>query len=297
MMRTHKTRYTLLLLGVMLTFALLSGCAAQRMAGWEQDVVAAEGDAAALIAQGNELWLERHNVEQLEQALATFEEAAAIDTGNVELLITLARGNYFLADAFLVNDKDRQTAVYEKSLSFAEKAMAVHPEFKALVESGEAVEDAVKVLEVEYVGAIYWASASLGKWGLNKGLATILKNKERGRKMMERCVELDDTYFYGGPHRWFGSYYGKLPAIAGRDLPKAKEHFDQAIAIAPNYFGTRVLQAEYYSKNAQDKELFQSDLEFVINTPSDVIPELIPEQDVEKQKAQEMLDAIEDTFL
>lgn len=276
---------------------LLSGCAAQRMAGWEQDVVVAEGDAATLLEQANEHWNQRHDMAHLEQALALYEEAATIDSENLELFILIARGNYFLADAHLADDKEWQTAVYEKSLSFAEKAMAIDSEFRALVEGGEMVEDAIRVLDKQYVGAIYWASASLGKWGLNKGLATILKNKERGRKMMERCVELDETYFYGGPHRWFGSYYGKLPAIAGRDLNKAKEHFNKALEIAPNYFGTRVLQAEYYSKNAQDKELFRSDLEFVLNTPSDVIPELVPEQDAEKKKAQDMLDAIEDMFL
>lgn len=290
-------RHTWLAGSVLLAIALVSGCAAQRQAGWEQEVAAVEGDAAAVLQQANELWLQRADMTKLEEALAVFEDAAAIDTTNLELLITLARGNYFLADAFLSDEKDRQTEVYEKSLSFAEKGMALHPEFKELVAGGEPVEDAIRVLPPEYVGAIYWGSASLGKWGLNKGLPTILKNKERGRKMMERCVELDETYFYGGPHRWFGSYYGKLPAIAGRDLEKAKTHFEKAIAIAPNYFGTRVLQAEYYSKNAQDKELFRSDLEFVLNTPSDVIPELVPEQDVEKRKAQEMLDAIDDTFL
>lgn len=296
MKHIHRS-YSFSLLALLIVLMLLSGCAAQRMAGWEQEVVKAEGDAAQLISQANEYWNQRHDMAQLEQALALFEKAATIDTENLELFITIARGNYFLADAYLTEDKDQQTAVYEKSLSFAEKAMAIDPEFKELVEGGEMVEDAIRVLDVEYVGAIYWGSASLGKWGLNKGLATILKNKERGRKMMERCVELDETYFYGGPHRWFGSYYGKLPTIAGRDLNKAKEHFDKALAIAPNYFGTRVLQSEYYSKNAQDKELFRSDLEFVLNTPSDVIPELVPEQDAEKKKAQEMLDAIEDTFL
>ena len=114
---------------------------------------------------------------------------------------------------------------------------------------------------------------------------------------MERCVELDETYFYGGPHRWFGSYYAKLPSIAGRDLEKSKEHFEKALKIESNYFGTRVLRSEYYAKNSQDKELFQSDLEFVLNTPSDVIPELVPEQEVEKKKAAEMLELIDETFL
>ncbi len=296
-MRCYHNARTVSFYVSLLFLMLLSGCAARHMAGWEQETATAEGDAAAVLEQANEAWNQRHDMAQLEQALGLFEEAVAIEPANLELLIVLARGNYFLADAYLSDDKERQTTVYEKSLSFAERAMAVNPEFKALVEDGEQIEDAIRVLEVQYVGAIYWGSASLGKWGLNKGLATILKNKERGRKMMERCVELDENYFYGGPHRWFGTFYGKLPAIAGRDLKKSKSHFDKAIEIAPNYFGTRILQAEYYSKNAQNKELYRSDLEFVLNTPSDVIPELVPEHDAEKKKAQEMLDTIEDRFL
>jgi hypothetical protein len=115
--------------------------------------------------------------------------------------------------------------------------------------------------------------------------------------MMAQCIELDETYFHGGPHRWFGSYYAKLPSIAGRDLEKSGEHFEKALEIAPNYFGTRILRSEYYATNSQDKELFRSDLEFVLNTPSDVIPELVPEQEVEKKKATEMLEEIDDRFL
>lgn len=287
----------LLLIGIVLYLIMFSGCAAQRMAGWEQEIIPAEGDAAQLIAEANEHWAQRHDMVQLEKAIELYEQAAAIDQQNLELFILLARAEYFLADAYLADDVERQTEVYERSLTHAEKAMALHPEFKTLVEGGENVEDAIRVLDKEYVGAIYWGSASLGKWGLNKGLATILQNKERGRKMMARCVELDETYFFGGPHRWFGSYYAKLPSIAGRDLDKSKEHFEKALEIAPNYFGTKVLRAEFYSKNAQDKELYRSDLEFVLNTPSDVIPELVPEQESEKKKAAAMLEVIDDTFL
>ena len=276
----------------------LAGCAAKRIAGWEREQVPVEGDAAQqLIEEANTHWEQRQDVTHLEKALELYEQAATIDQQNLDLFITLARGHYFLADAYLQDDRERQTDVYDKGLAYAEKGMALEPQFKELVESGEKVEDAVKVLDQKYVGAIYWASASLGKWALNKGLATILKHKERGRKMMERCVELDETYFYGGPHRWFGSYYAKLPSIAGRDLEKSKEHFEKALQIESNYFGTRVLRSEYYAKNSQDKELFQSDLEFVLNTPSDVIPELVPEQEAEKKKAAEMLELIDETFL
>ena len=294
--RRHHQHPLLLIMFAMLPL-VFAGCAAQRQAGWEQTIVPVEGNAAQLLAAANTHWMQRHDMTHLEQAIDLFEQAAAIDQTNLELLITLARANYFLADAYLPDEKDRQTEVYEKSLSYAEKAMALHPEFKALVSEGEKVEDAIRVLPKEYVGAIYWGSASLGKWGLNKGLPTILKNKERGRKMMERCVTLDETYFYGGPHRWFGSYYAKLPSIAGRDLDKSKAHFDNALAIEPNYFGTLVLRAEYYALNTQDRDLYRQDLEHVLSTPADVIPELVPEQEAEKQKAAAMLETIDDKFL
>lgn len=293
-MFTHQL--FLLSVGV-LALLSLPGCAARRTAGWEQQTATAQGDTAQVLKEAQSHWEQRQDVAHLEQAIALYEQAAAIDPNNLELLITVARANYFLADAYLQENLERQTITYEKSLSYAEKAMVLHPEFKKLVTAGEKVEDAIRVLDKSYVGAIYWGSASLGKWGLNKGMATILANRERGRKLMARCVELDETYFYGGPHRWFGSYYAKLPSIAGRDMEKSKIHFDKALQIAPNYFGTTVLKAEYYDTNMQDKEAFRKDLEFVLKTPSNVIPELVPEQEAEKKKAAAMLPQIDDKFL
>ncbi len=288
-----------MLLGVIAVLCLtyLNGCAAKRVVGWEREIVKAEGDAAQIIEEANTYWSKRDERSGLEKAIELYEQAAQIDQQNLELLITLARANYFLADAYLEEERELQIVTYDKGLTYAERGMALDPEFKQLVENGEKAEDAVRVLEQQYVGAIYWASANLGKWGLKKGLVTILANKDRGKKLMERCIELDESYFYGGPHRWFGGYYAKLPSIAGRDLNKSKEHFEKAIEIAPNYFGTRVLRAEHYSLNSQDRELYQQDLEFVLNTSADVIPELVPEQNVDKEKAAKMLEEIDDRFL
>lgn len=201
-------------------FAQLSGCALKRSSGWEKEVVTVKGKAAELIEQADQHWALRQDILELEKALELFEQAAQIDPKNLELFVTMARGYYFLADAYLVDDPERQAEIYDKSLAYAEKGMALHPQFKELVENDEKIEDAIRVLDKSYVGAMYWASASLGKWALNQGLATTLANKERGRKMIEHCLELDDTYFHGGPHRWLGAYYATLPAIAGRDLEK-----------------------------------------------------------------------------
>ena len=38
---------------------------------------------------------------------------------------------------------------------------------------------------------------------------------------------------------------------------KAKEHYDKSIAVSPNYFGTKVILAQYYAIKKQDKALFK----------------------------------------
>ena len=79
-------------------------------------------------------------------------------------------------------------------------------------------------------------------------------------------------------------------------MNKSREMFEKTKAMNPEYLGTYVLYADYYAKKAQDKELFRSLLQHVLDTPADVLPELVPEQSVEKAKAQRLMSTIDDLF-
>jgi hypothetical protein len=111
---------------------------------------------------------------------------------------------------------------------------------------------------------------------------------------MTRALELDETFFHGAPHRYFGAYWSLLPV--GRDLDKSKQHFERSLAIAPNYAGTKVLMAETYAVKKQDRVLFDKLLAEVLAMPDGAIPELEAETRIEKEKARELQAKVNDLF-
>ncbi|MEE2829608.1 MAG: TRAP transporter TatT component family protein, partial [Myxococcota bacterium] len=161
---------------------------------------------------------------------------------------------------------------------------------------GDKPADAVFALQKDDQMAIYWTASNLGKWARMQGFSTLVKYKGYVAAMMSHCLDLDKTAYYGGPPRYWGAFYAAAPAFAGGDMDKSRESFEEAKAMYPENFATWVLYADYYAKKKQDKELFRTLLQHVVDTPSDVLPDMIPEQNVEKQKAQKLLDQIGDLF-
>jgi len=281
----------LLFMGAMGTMAF--GLAGNLFASEEKGQVKEEGN---YLSKANDLWKQREDMAKLEEAIQNYEKAAASDPENRELLVQLSRACYFLADGYLEAEEKKQLEFYNKGIEWGKKAMSIDPEFKKRMAKGEKVEDAVKVLGKEYIGAIYWSATSLGKWAQKKGFLTTLSNKDRIRKLISRVLELDEKYFYGAPHRYFGSYYAVAPSFAGGDLKKSEEHFNKSLEIEPNYFATRVQMAEKLATKKQDRKMFQDELDYVLKTPVDVIPDIVPEQKAEKRKAEALLGKIDELF-
>ncbi|MBI4208508.1 MAG: hypothetical protein HY538_02225 [Deltaproteobacteria bacterium] len=277
--------------------AALFGCAG-RQVGWEGVSEITGGDASERIARADSHWANRLDRAELEKALALYKEAAQGDPENLELLTHLSRAYYFYADSYLQADeeKEAQLAAYNEGARWGEKALALNLEFKKLVDGGTKPEDAFYVLDKPYIGALYWSAANLGKWAKKKGIIAALSLRSQGIKGMQRCLELDETYFYGAPHRWLGAYYSVIPAFAGQDLNKSKEHFERSLEIAPDYFATRVLRSENYSPKMGDQALFESDLRFVLDTHPSVLSDIVPEQTVEQRKAEKLLSEMDDLF-
>lgn len=263
-------------------------------------------DAAAtdqhkqLVAEGDALWAERLDEAKLRGALAKWEEAVKVKSDDHETYAKLARGFYLLADGFLsfVPEKEEEfLATHEKGQAYAEQGLkALSPDFEKRLGNGTKIEDAVMVLGREAVPLMYWYDVNLGKWAKFKGIQTTLKYKERIFKVMTRVYELDVDYFHGAPDRYFGAYYAVAPAFAGGDLEKSRTYFEQAVKKAPNYLSTHVLVAEVYATKAQDRALFDRELKFVMDTPAETMPELLPEQTIEKRKAERLMKQADDLF-
>jgi hypothetical protein len=84
--------------------------------------------------------------------------------------------------------------------------------------------------------------------------------------------------------RFFGAARAEAPAIAGGSIDEAKTFFTRAVELEPDCLRTRVDLARYLARHLGDRSLYESSLKVVEETPSERLPDAIPEQEIAKRK-------------
>ncbi len=275
----------------------LMACAS-RNSGWDkktESVSMLSSEVAGLRKEALELWSGRLEQTKLEEALAKFERLHTVNPSDLETLIYLTRGYYFLADSH-IQDVEQKKKKYEKGASFGEKAMAINTNFKDAVKGGKEVDEALTYLTKAEVPAMYWTAANLGKWAKATGIAAALKYKNKLKAMVSRVEELEPDYFFAAPARYWGGFYAVAPSFAGGDMKKSISSFEKSLKFAPEYQGTKVLMAEVYFTKQDKKEEFEKILKEVLASKFDNHPEIGPENALEKKKAEKLLAKMNDLF-
>jgi tetratricopeptide (TPR) repeat protein len=290
-----KTGTAGLMLGLVVCAA---ACGTGRKSQWEGPSLPGPTPAGNEATAAEGAWEKRGDRSALERAIALWEAEVARNPGHSSTWARLARAYYLLADGHLRGlgpSNAQYLGAFEKGTAAGERSLAAQSaEFKARVVADEKVEDAIRVVGRDGIPAMYWYAVNLGKWSRAKGIAALLGNKDRVRGVISRILELDESFFYGAPHRYFGAYWALLPV--GRDLDKSKQHFERSLEIAPAYAGTKVLMAETYAVKKQDRDLFVRLLDEVLALPEDALPEITPEIKIEKDKARELKMKVDELF-
>lgn len=277
----------------------LAGCGSSREAAWETAEVSAQsqteeaqGQFQTLSQEAKAAWAQRDDEAQVRAAIQKWEQALQVDPGKPEAWTALSRAYYFLADCHLrfeENPGDAMLETYEKSTQAAEQAlMQQSPQFREKMQAGERIENAVSLLDAQSVPALYWRSSALGKWASQKGFATLLSYKDEIRAVMTHVLELNPTFYFGGPHRYFGVFYARAPSFAGGDLERSKDHFEKSLQMEPNYFATHVLYAQDWAVKAQDRAAFDKHLDYVLTHDPESLPPVAPENRCEQRKAKDL---------
>ena len=285
----------------------LAGCGGGgRTAAWEQTTTAPPASAEqqsqhdTLVTQGEAAWAQRDDEAQLRAAIDAWSGALEADPSDWALWHRLARAQYFLADGHLAFDTSRDAetaAMYQTAITSAERSLgALSPEFAQRMAAGERVEAALSSLDARAVPALYWRASALGKWARRDGFATVLQYKDEIRAIMTRCLELDRDYFYAGPDRYFGAFFAIAPTYAGGDLNRSREHFEYSISRYPGYLATHVLFATEYAVKAQDRALFQRELQIVLDADVNAMPDVRAENLAEQHKARDAMARIDELF-
>jgi hypothetical protein len=218
---------------------------------------------------------------------------------NERLLISAAQSYSSYASAFIEDeDKDYASILYGKATEYAIRALQARGFERPREQSFDQFEESLKSRNKKDVSYLFWTATCWGNWiSLNLGSMEAMAELPRVELMMRRVLELDEEFYYGGPHIFMGIWYSSRPKMAGGNLNLARNHFLKALELGQGKFlMTNIYYAKYYARKSFDKDLFISVLEKVLETPVDIAPDVTLFNSVAHQKAKDMLEHVDEYF-
>lgn len=219
---------------------------------------------------------------------------------NEKLLLMAIQGYTGYALGF-VEDEDTKRAkiFYERAKNYGLRILNKKKAFKnAFSGNIDDFEKSLKAFNKGDVPALFWTANAWGNW-LNLSLDSpkAIAGISKLELTMKRVLELDETFYHGGPNLFFAVFYGGRSKMFGGDPVKSKEYYDKFMKISDGKFLMgQFLFAKFYSVQMQDKALFRELLEYVIDTPGDVLPQQRLVNEMAKVKAETLLDEIDVYF-
>ncbi|MEW6377761.1 MAG: TRAP transporter TatT component family protein [Thermodesulfobacteriota bacterium] len=218
---------------------------------------------------------------------------------NAELLIAAAKGYSSFASVFVEGqDKEYARLLFARGKQYALRSLEVRG-FRAPVERPfDDFKKGLKDLGEKDLPYLFWGASCWANWiSLNLDSMEAIAELPRVELMMKRVLELDEGFYYGGPHLFMGIWFASRPKMAGGDLKKSKQHFLKALDFGQGKFlMAYIYYANYYARQTLNKNLFISTLQKVLDAPVDVVPELTLLNTVAKKKAKELLSHVEEYF-
>jgi TRAP transporter T-component len=141
------------------------------------------------------------------------------------------------------------------------------------------------------VATLFWTASCWAKWiDLHRDLPEAIAQLARPTAMMQRVLELEDDFYYGGAHMYFGVYYGSRSPMLGGNFEQSRRHFDRAREITDNrLLMPDLLQAQYLARQQLDRQDFHARLTRVVNAPPDLFPEMALANEIARHKAELLL--------
>ena len=236
----------------------------------------------------------------LPASLKMLEGLLREDPENETLLENLAEGFCGYAFSFVEDtDPDRASRLYLRGRSYAERLLAADgaPE-QLTVQNPEQFKNTLETLGADHLPGLYWMGQCWAGWlMLNLDNLQALVAISKVEAILQRALVLDESYHYGGPHLLLGAFYGGRSKLLGGNPDKARNHFEQSLNLTERKFlMAQVFYAKTYAVQMQDSSLFKKLLAEVMGSPADILPEQQLANTVAKQKAQKLLESVDDLF-
>jgi len=281
---------------IVVIFSLLTlGCSIQKMA---------IRSTSGLFQYGIEAIYAEPDLQFAREAIAAnlklLEGFHRADPKNQTLLFMLTQGYASYSLAFLEDDyPERARQFYLRARDYGFQLLRTLPAFKKGIPTAtEAFQERLDRLRREDVPVLFWTAFAWGGWiNLSKHDPQAVYDLNLVKAMMQRVLELEEGYFFGAAHLFFGSVYGSLPPMLGGDPEKARAEFQRSLELSQNRFlMAYVYAARYYAATTLNEELFDRYLQQVLDAPDNILPGYELLTAVAKAKARRLLQQKEELF-
>jgi hypothetical protein len=222
-----------------------------------------------------------------------------MDPENAQLHTYAAQAFYGLSYGFNEDNRpERASAFYLRGMKHGMTALEINGAKNLMDSPITDFEEQVNHLGKDDVAAMFWTASCWAKWiDMHRDDAEAIAQLVRTTALMQRVIDLEDTFYYGGAHMYFGVYYGSRSPMLGGNFEKSLQHFDRSREITNNkLLIPDLLQAQYLARQQHDQQDFHTRLTAIINAPDDLMPELGLQNQIAKRKAALLLKNESDWF-
>ncbi|MDF1578698.1 MAG: TRAP transporter TatT component family protein [Desulfobulbales bacterium] len=146
--------------------------------------------------------------------------------------------------------------------------------------------------------AVFWGAYGWARWiTYQQGAPAAVIDLPRLELLMQRIIELDETFYNGGAHLFMGIYHTLKPVAYGGDPEASRRHFDKALKISGRRFlPIQVAYAEHYARMVLDRELYRNLLEEVLAFDLSSAPEMTLSNLIARKQAKRLLEDTDNYF-
>jgi hypothetical protein len=220
------------------------------------------------------------------------------DSESASLLLSGARLYGAYASAF-VEDEARMRRLWDRALGYARRALCVEvrPPCRALDRPFDEFSASLGAVDRDDVPTLYgfgvawagWAQVNADDWGAVAQIPKI-------QALMERIVELDESYDHGSAHLYLGVLLTLRPASLGGQPERGREHFERALELSRRRnLMAQVLFARQYARLVFDRPLHDRLLREVVDADPRA-PGLTLANTLAREQALLLLDDADDYF-
>lgn len=284
---------SLLLLAAMLTLLISTGCASRIKSAVTTSLM---NDMAVATSKHDDIAI-------VSQSAPTFllllEGLLEGDPTNNHLLVAAAEAYTSYATLIELDDPERAKSIYTRAKRYGLKALGqkkrVGPLLSAPFEEFSTLPNHLSKSDIQ---CVFWAASSWGAWiGTHLESMDALAQLPKVILMMEWVIEMDETFHFASPHLFLGVYHAALPPMLGGNPSKSLYHFDRTIELTRGEaLMAKVLKARYYARQIFDRDLHDSLLRDVLDSPLGSIPELTLQNQIAKRMAQQLIEDGNDFF-